>query len=1404
MRNLKRALSLALALVMVMSLTIVGAGAVSTDDFSDGADIVNKEAVTVLATLGVITGNDDGSYAPADTISRAEMSTIICRVLNGGKDPVLGESVTNSYTDTAAHWAKNYIEYCSTLGIVAGKGDGTFDPEGDVTVAEAAKMVLVALGYNAPMEGYVGGAWQINVDARANPIGLYDDLDYTTTTAPLTRDNAAQMLYNALDCDMVKYDVVLDTTSSTVISTTQLGKTGETLLEDKFEAVKVEGVVIANEVANLEASASGNGTSLEEGRTKIRIDEEADQDYYTGDKTFSVSSDMDDLARYVAIYVKKDRNSVNAQVLGSVIVSEDNKVITDASSDDVQAVIDDNDLNRTETTMVAKNYQGLTALTAAQAGAAGTAGVQKIIIDNDNDGDVDYVLLNTYYFGKVTTYVSSGDGSIAINVGDTQTSESHFSKTVTRLAADDMDDVVGFEDVAKGDYVNAQYIGGDLHVSLAESVTGVLNSYRYNDNGTLITKITVDGEEKNVSNVTGYTGGDDDIRKAADDADEFVTNEVSAFLDNNGYVVAIGDAEANAGKYAMVLAVGTDVNDLVKVILADGTVGTYTIDDNGRDAVKKNALNIGEVYAYNLNTDNDTIKLTKVDRAAAETEQDNAKFEKGKIRITTGTEVDRDRMTFDVTSSTVFFYVSDDDGVVIDDSTSIDDDFVDTYANYKSAPDLKDDPDITATIYTKGTGADERIVAVVFAGADLANADVSDNLYIANIVGTDGDETEIVAYVDGSTEPQNITLDQEIGELDRYRRTTWTYSINTDGTYHLDAEWTRSGWTVTKKVGNNFVINGGANYTLTSDTLVVNDSKYLPEIVAELGDDASVSENDNIIGMVVNNSGEALLVAIRNEKVTTAEESAEASVVLNGAGGLNVRYYHADGMPSSNEIAAMAEDVIPNVVSVTVSGSNAYVVYEGGWRDILTITPVPMARVTYNSNVSYLAAGEDIDVADQTSSKLLSYNSTAKTYAVVAAAGTSSGVSSNTYVVRGTINAAQDVVLVDGYEYSVSGNASGERVTVTESATDAGTSKTYAVAGAELTIAVNGRRQAVVADTAATPVTLATYANAGADAKDYTYEMPAKAVTITFSDNTSAALDVTVQAAATDAGTYADGVYTTKDGKTSFEITLENATVGSTEVRVGVTPTKVVAGSVSVKIGTVTGGTATVNAVSFSAGDAGTKYLTFAATADTVTVKLTDNTSVATRAMTLPNGVKYAWAAGAHWAEQTEDTSDGSTAVNVPVGAEVTLSNINDAFYVKVAGDRYVGDGTFTMEAGDAITADKYHLVTVTEAVDGTSTNAGSVTLTASSEQNGTYVKQGDSVTVSFTLGGTGNASGNVLLKLNSVTGLTSTKYDSTTGGNVLANGEGVDASTDMSKKDDTVQIGATTTADVTISYTME
>ena len=205
---------------------------------------------------------------------------------------------------------------------------------------------------------------------------------YTNTSAVLTRDNAAQMLYNALDCDKVEYEYVLDTTNGTLSGATQIksDSTLGTLLEEEFDAVKVEGVVVANEVANLSTTGS-----LDENRTRIRVTNYDDQEYYgnsEGTKAvdFATTTGMDELGRSVTMYVKKNTTSTRAEVLGSVILSEDNNVVTDYSSDSIADVADDNnmDLDNTDT-LVAVNYGS--ADNYGDYTDPKTAGIEKILID---------------------------------------------------------------------------------------------------------------------------------------------------------------------------------------------------------------------------------------------------------------------------------------------------------------------------------------------------------------------------------------------------------------------------------------------------------------------------------------------------------------------------------------------------------------------------------------------------------------------------------------------------------------------------------------------------------------------------------------------------------------------------------------------------------------------------------------------------------------------------------------------------------------------------------------------------------------------------------------------------------------------------------------------------------------
>ena len=153
MRNLKRALSLALASIMLLGMMVVGASATGYSDFSDKEEIVNKDAVSMLTVLGVIDGKPDGSYAPTENVTREQMAKMISVIMNQGSDNNdLFVGVPNGLTDVAGNWALGHINYCYSLGIIAGRGDGRFDPTANVTASEAAKMLLVAAGYNPSTE----------------------------------------------------------------------------------------------------------------------------------------------------------------------------------------------------------------------------------------------------------------------------------------------------------------------------------------------------------------------------------------------------------------------------------------------------------------------------------------------------------------------------------------------------------------------------------------------------------------------------------------------------------------------------------------------------------------------------------------------------------------------------------------------------------------------------------------------------------------------------------------------------------------------------------------------------------------------------------------------------------------------------------------------------------------------------------------------------------------------------------------------------------------------------------------------------------------------------------------------------------------------------------------------------
>ena len=204
-RHEKKVLALVLAFACAFTMF---AGAAFTDQADINAD--NVEAVDLLTTLGIIKGYEDGSFDPEGTVDRAEMAKMIYTIRNGGNDDASAHvGNTTSFTDISGHWAEGYIKYLQNTGIVAGKSATQFAPDAQVTTAEAMKMALALAGYDEKNAGLTGIDWQKNTLTYATTIGLTDDVN-SAMSAGCTRQDAAQILANALGATAVRYSAVVE------------------------------------------------------------------------------------------------------------------------------------------------------------------------------------------------------------------------------------------------------------------------------------------------------------------------------------------------------------------------------------------------------------------------------------------------------------------------------------------------------------------------------------------------------------------------------------------------------------------------------------------------------------------------------------------------------------------------------------------------------------------------------------------------------------------------------------------------------------------------------------------------------------------------------------------------------------------------------------------------------------------------------------------------------------------------------------------------------------------------------------------------------------------------------------------------------------------------------------------
>ncbi|HHW62087.1 MAG TPA: S-layer homology domain-containing protein, partial [Syntrophomonadaceae bacterium] len=137
MMNRYRKCSYLILLAFILTMVLYPIPAYSQSTFSDIEGHWAQGTIEKMAEAGIISGNPDGSFKPDGQITRAEFATLVVKAFG-----YTGSGKV--FNDTAQHWAKDYIAIASANGIVNGYSDTQFGPDDQITREQMAVMIVKA------------------------------------------------------------------------------------------------------------------------------------------------------------------------------------------------------------------------------------------------------------------------------------------------------------------------------------------------------------------------------------------------------------------------------------------------------------------------------------------------------------------------------------------------------------------------------------------------------------------------------------------------------------------------------------------------------------------------------------------------------------------------------------------------------------------------------------------------------------------------------------------------------------------------------------------------------------------------------------------------------------------------------------------------------------------------------------------------------------------------------------------------------------------------------------------------------------------------------------------------------------------------------------------------------------
>ena len=545
---MKKLLALVLALVMSMSLVTISNAA-----FKDADKIDYKEAVDVMNAVGVFIGDEKGNFNAKENLTREQAAKIIAYLELGDKaaDALVGGA---TFTDVAStRWSAGFVGYCAKAGVVAGVGDGKFDPAGQLTALQFGKMLLVELGYDAKAAGMVGADWAINTSKLMAKAKLMDKIDGSVNQV-LTREKAAQMTLNALKAPTVEYT----TKGSSIIVN------GAEINLGASEPTYVTNTIAKQQTISKQTLTNNGGYTIELGE-KLYQELKLNR---TSDDFGRPSNEWFYKAAKVGAYADKADLTYTAGVKAGTIYT-DLGLGKKIDAENVALYV-----NGTPTTNTVNIAKGVS----TKIGAVGNGVLTEVFYDDDNNTAIITQIIT--YYGEVQKTVkatATKDTYIVINPDGTK-QPANFK---ANFETDEK-----FEDDAVVYYTFSETAKEIKSVGLAEVVSGVVTEAQNKKIESVDSQnVTIDGTQYKA----GYAFVGEEVSST------MVKGEYDVYLDSYGYMIKIEEVGTLSSNYALVLEISNaDVftSKQAQLLFADGTVKVVnTAKDyktyDGKDLSKK-------------------------------------------------------------------------------------------------------------------------------------------------------------------------------------------------------------------------------------------------------------------------------------------------------------------------------------------------------------------------------------------------------------------------------------------------------------------------------------------------------------------------------------------------------------------------------------------------------------------------------------------------------------------------------------------------------------------------------------------------------------------------------------------------------------------------------------------------